>query len=120
MQDYAGGKISEAVMANKKLSVILNREKNTEGVKRQWHGVGECLVLSIMDSLFEGGIFTGKSFRGAGCGEPKSFMQQHYIMYILIKQSKHVIKIFFILSVKLGVATKNELLLVNLFFFALR
>lgn len=87
------GNISGAVMANKKLSVILNRETNTEGVKRQWRGVGECLVLSIMDSLFEGGMFTVKSFWWAGCGGPKSFMQEHYIMYILIKQSKHMVKI---------------------------
>lgn len=85
IQDYACGNISGAVMANKKLSVILNREKNTEGVKCQWQGVGECLVLSIMDSLFEGGIFTAKSFWWAGCGGPKSFMQEHFIMYILIK-----------------------------------
>jgi len=38
-------------MANKKLSVILNREKDTDGVKRQWQGEGKCLVLSIMDSV---------------------------------------------------------------------
>lgn len=93
MQGYVCGNISGAVMANKKLSVILNREKNTEGVKRQWQGVGERLVLSIMDSLFEGGTFTAKSFLWAGCEGPKSFMQEHYIMYILIKQSKHMIKI---------------------------
>lgn len=90
---HACGNISGAVMANKKLSVVVNREKNTEGVKRQWQGVGECLVWSIMDSLFEGGIFMGKSFWWAGCGGPESFMQEHYIMYILIKQSKHMIKI---------------------------
>lgn len=46
-----------------------------------------------MDSLFEGGTFTVKGFRWAGCGGPESLMQQHYIMYILIKQSKHMIKI---------------------------
>lgn len=57
IQDYAGGDISGAVMPNKKLSVILNREKSTKGVKRQWQGVGECLVLSIMDSPFGGGDF---------------------------------------------------------------
>lgn len=84
--------ISGAVMANKKLSVILNRDKNTEGVKRQWQGVGECLVLSVMDSLSEGGIFTTKKLWWAGCGGPKSFMQEPYVMYILIKQSKHMIK----------------------------
>ena len=66
MQDYVCGDISGAVMANKKLSVILNRGKNTEGVKRQWQGVGECLVLSIMDSLFEGGIFTAKKLLVGG------------------------------------------------------
>lgn len=65
MQDYICGNISGAVMPNKKLSVILNREKNSEGVKRQWQGDGECLVLSIMDSL-EGGIFTGKKLLVGG------------------------------------------------------
>lgn len=49
-------------------------------------------VLSIMDSLFRGGIFTANSFWWVGCGGPKSFMQEHYIMYILIKQSKQLIK----------------------------
>ena len=34
--------ISGAVCAaNKTLSVLLNREKNTNGVKRQWRGLGE-------------------------------------------------------------------------------
>lgn len=110
MQDYVCGNISGAVMANKKLSVILKREKNREGVKRQWQGVGECLVLSIMDSVFEGGIFSVKSFWWAGCGGLKSFMQEHYIMYILIKQCKHMIKIknvasSFFSTFKLGDAT---------------
>ncbi len=65
MQEYVCGNISGAVMANKKLSVILNRGKNTEGVKSQWQGVRECWVLSIMDSPFDGGIFTAKK---AFCG----------------------------------------------------
>lgn len=58
MLGYICGNISGAVMANKKLSVILNRGKMVNGVKSQWQGVGECLLLSIMDSHFEGGIFT--------------------------------------------------------------
>lgn len=58
--------ISGAVMANKKLSVILNREGKPEGVKRQWRGVGECLVLSIMDSPFEGGIFSERKLLVGG------------------------------------------------------
>lgn len=60
MQDYSCGNISGAVMANKKLSVILNRGKSTMGVKRQCQGVGECWILSIMDLLFEGRMFAGK------------------------------------------------------------
>lgn len=103
----------------KKLSVILNREKKIpRGVRRQWQGVGECLVLSIMDSLFEGGYSQRKSFWWAGCGGPKSLMQEHYIMYILIKQSKHMIKMedsVFLPSVKLGDAEgEYELLSVSL------
>lgn len=46
------------------------RKKNTE-VKRQWQGVGECLVLSIMDSLFGGGIFTEKKLLVGGMWWPK-------------------------------------------------
>lgn len=53
------GNISGAVMANKKLSVILKREKDIEGVKRQWQGEGECFVLSLMDSVFDDGLFSG-------------------------------------------------------------
>lgn len=64
MQDYVCGNISGAVKANKKLSMILNREKNTEGVKRQWQGEGECWVLSIMDSQFSDGIFKAKEAFG--------------------------------------------------------
>lgn len=64
-QGRVHGRISGAFMANKKLSVILNREKDTAGVKRQWQREGECLVLSIMDSRFEGGIFSeGKHLVG--------------------------------------------------------
>lgn len=39
-----------------------------------------------------------KSFWKAGCGGPKSFMQEHYIMYILIKQDKYMINIEDIVS----------------------
>lgn len=47
-QDY--GNISGAVMANKKLSVILNREKNTEGGQTSMAGSGR--VFGIVNNGF--------------------------------------------------------------------
>lgn len=44
------------------------------------------------------GYSRGKSFWWAGCGGPNSFMQEHYSMYKLIKQSKHTIKMEDVLS----------------------
>lgn len=50
MQDEVCGNISGAVMANKKLSVILNREKNTEG--GQTSMAGSRRVFSIVNNGF--------------------------------------------------------------------
>lgn len=56
------------------------------------------MVLSIMDSSFEGGIFAGKKLLVGGMWWANLIHARTLSMYKLIKQSKHTIKMEVLLS----------------------